>query len=193
MKAMLKTALTALILVLMMTDFCKAQDRPLHYCPVSVLSSSDEKLAMFEELDAYKAFIQDIENFKKNTVSGILIFKYNPETNIGRLLIAGKTSKGFNCTIKGLTSTSEEIKINPKDIAIINDNIKAVSAENYYANCSDYSENPNFNMAIIKNDNQVKAIYLSDFEGFFSVDKNYNSNFNHVMQILEASHQYLYR
>lgn len=51
MKKNLKNVLTAFILVLMMTDFCKAQTKPSHLCPVSTLSASDEKLVMFEELD----------------------------------------------------------------------------------------------------------------------------------------------
>lgn len=190
---MFKKLLTAFILVLMMTDFCKAQDKPAHNCPVTIIESSDEKLDMFNKLDAYKTFQKDIDNFKKNTASGILIFKYNPETGIGRLLVAGKTNKAFSCTIKGLKSPSEEIKMNTKDIAVIEDSIKALSAENYYTNCSKYSDDQNFNMAIIKSENQVKVIYLADFEDLFSADRNFSSNFKSTMQILDIANKYLYR
>jgi len=193
MKPMFKKLLTAFILVLMMTDFCKAQDKPAHNCPVTIIESSDEKLDMFNKLDAYKTFQKDIDNFKKNTASGILIFKYNPEAGTGRLLIAGKTNKGFSCTIKGLKSPAEEIKMDAKDVTVIESNAKALSTENYYANCSKYSDDPNFNMAIIKSDNQVKVIYLADFEDLFSADRNFSSNFKSTMQILDITNKYLYR
>lgn len=138
-------------------------------------------------------FKKDIDNFKSNTTAGMLIFKFNPQTNTGKLFIIAKTNKGFSCTEKGSNYPVQEIKLTTTDINAIEQHCKALTNENYYANCSKYSEDPNFNMAILKNDNHIKVIYLSDFEDFFSVDNNYNSNFKHVIETLEIAQKYLYR